>query len=149
MEELRFGKTNSEIDEDPAVLMARKTMKEYMVDSKEEKPKGPAPKCYGCGQEFEQGSKDLKLIYIKNIHSSRKLCPECIKHKDDIPERIEGRPERKPVTNAKLNPELQNGIETAEPAKKECLNCDCKLFFLLRGGVIKCSGCGTEFKAVK
>lgn len=143
MNELRFGKQSDEVKEDPAVLMARKTMKDFMGERRE-KAKGPCPKCYGCGLEFEQGSKELKLVYVKSIAQSRKLCPDCIKHKDDIPARVE--PENKTVTKIRINPATTEKVETAEPAKKECLNCDCKLFFLLRGGIIKCSGCGTEFR---
>lgn len=144
MNELRFGNSGNEIKEDPAVIMARKTLagKKYAG--------GPIPKCYGCGKAYEQGTKELRLVYLPMVKQQRKLCPDCMPLRDEIGRREEDcKSVNIPVENRKPDGAMPLSAEIAKfpPPVKECLNCDCNLFYLLRGGIIKCSGCGTEYKA--
>lgn len=90
MEELRFGKTDDEVQEDPAVIMARKTLagKKYAG--------GLIPKCYGCGKTYEQGTKELRFVYLPLVKQQRKLCPDCMPLRDEIGRNDESKNQRTP-----------------------------------------------------
>lgn len=135
MTELRFPKTDEEKIENQAIQMARETL-------------GNKARCWRCQKPV--GRENLTLKWVKRLNQQRSLCEECVPLKD---EPLDGEDD---VTSVKLRrPYVRKAIEhtasiSAEIAKfpppvKECLNCDSNLFYVLRGGIIKCSGCGMEF----
>ncbi len=152
-EDLRYGNSGNEVKEDPAILMARKTLAGKRYGG------GPTPKCYGCGKEYEQMNNELKLVYLPKVKQQRKLCPDCLPLRDEIERKDEPKKQRIPDEPEAVIPlradrkepikPLSAEIAKLPPPVKECLNCDSNLFYLLRGGIIKCSECGTEFKVAK
>lgn len=85
------------------------------------------PRCKKCDE-----------LYDKYEPNPFKLCPACNSGMKDKPE--ECTPPAKAESAVAALP-----CPTPAPYK-ECLVCDGKMFYLLKGGILKCAGCGLEFK---
>lgn len=163
MKKLLFPKIEEK--EDPAILAARKSLsgakKEMPAEEKTKsvKHRGKRYKkstCWRCGKPYSRA--DLKPKWIRRISQQRLLCQNCIPFKDEeyngadtiiefknIPVDedeviVLGEPDN--IKDIKFPPGL---IEIHEPVK-ECIKCDSTLFFLLRGGVVRCAGCGVKYQ---
>lgn len=156
MTDLRFPNVKDD-NEDAALVMARKSLVRKTPEPKV-KAKGGMATCWRCKESV--GGANLKQKWIRRLNAQRYLCEDCIPYKD---EEFTGRPEAANPAPAKItvkqpDKSLSVKSEVTEPYQvkkihsgdfikfKECFKCDNTLFYVMGGGVVKCSGCESEYQ---
>lgn len=156
--ELRFPNVKDD-KEDPAIASARNSLKRKTPDPVVKVRKGVAT-CWRCQESV--GKENLTQKWIRRLNAQRWLCDLCIPLKDEVipgRENEEYRPSPVKKKEAPPRPAIA-WVGTEEPciaseAKKihsgdlikfkECFKCDNTLFYVMKGGVVKCSECEAEY----
>lgn len=154
--ELRFPNVKGDA-EDPALVSARNSLRRKAPEPVVKVKKGMKT-CWRCQEPV--GKENLTQKWIRRLNAQRWLCDMCIPLKDEI---IPGRENEEyrpaPVKNPVKQPEKavvvkSNYIEKYQVFKthsgdlikfKECFKCDNTLFYVMKGGVVKCSECEAEY----
>lgn len=154
--ELRFPNVKEE-SEDPALVMARNSLKRKTPEPVVKIKKGVRT-CWRCQEPV--GKENLTQKWIRRLNAQRYLCDDCIPLKDEI---IPGRENEEyrpaPVKNVVKQPMKADVVKSNDIEKyqvkrinsgdlikfKECFKCDNALFYVMKGGVVKCSECETEY----
>jgi hypothetical protein len=159
--ELRFPNVKEE-SEDPALVAARNSLKRKTPEPVVRAKRGMKT-CWRCQEPV--GKQNLTQKWIRRLNAQRYLCDDCIPFKDEV---IPGRENEEyrpspynppPVKITVKKPEKALIVKSDDTEKyqvkkihsgefikfKECFKCDSTLFYVMKGGVVKCSECETEY----
>ncbi|PKL17888.1 MAG: hypothetical protein CVV49_08910 [Spirochaetae bacterium HGW-Spirochaetae-5] len=155
--ELRYPNVKDE-SEDPALVMARNSLKRKTPEPKVKAKKG-VKTCWRCKEPV--GKENLTQKWIRRLNAQRFLCDTCIPLKDEATPWTENEEYRPSPVKEKVTvvTESDSEIKSLKPGPiytikknrsdlikvKECFKCDCTLFFVMKGSIVKCSQCESEY----